>query len=100
MEAATTAGGGQAQQVRVVGLSSQPDTPAAAGPCTPAVTGAKQRLDVPLSQASTIKRQLRIQTRADAPQQASEVSNMPWGCPQFCVAAVSQKLLPMPAIIL
>jgi hypothetical protein len=25
---------------------------------------------------------------------ASDVSDMPWGCPQFCVAAVSQKLLP------
>jgi hypothetical protein len=24
----------------------------------------------------------------------SGVSDMPWGCPQFCVAAVSQKLLP------
>jgi hypothetical protein len=23
----------------------------------------------------------------------SDVSDMPWGCPQFCVAAVSQKLL-------
>jgi hypothetical protein len=23
-----------------------------------------------------------------------DVSNIPWGCPQFCVAAVSQKLLP------
>jgi hypothetical protein len=24
----------------------------------------------------------------------SDVSDMPWGCLQFCVAAVSQKLLP------
>ncbi len=26
--------------------------------------------------------------------ESSDVSNMPWGCLQFCVAAVSQKLLP------
>jgi hypothetical protein len=25
--------------------------------------------------------------------QGSDVSDMPWGCPQFCVAAVYQKLL-------
>ncbi len=25
---------------------------------------------------------------------SSDVSDMPWGCPHFCVAAVSQKLLP------
>ncbi len=28
------------------------------------------------------------------PELRSDVSDMPWGCPQFCVAAVSQKLLP------
>jgi hypothetical protein len=29
-----------------------------------------------------------------------DVSNMPWGCPQFCVAADSQKLLPYNIIAL
>ncbi len=29
----------------------------------------------------------------------SDVSNMPWGCLQFCVAAVSQKLLPYDIIV-
>jgi hypothetical protein len=37
---------------------------------------------------------LSTRQKAYARDTSSDVSYMPWGCPQFCVAAVSQKLLP------
>ncbi len=34
---------------------------------------------------------IRIESRGDPTPGTRDVSDMPWGCPQFCVAAVSRQ---------
>ncbi len=50
-----------------------------------------KRLSDAINAAGEKGAQLKLKIKA---MHDNDVSDMPWGCPQFCVAAVSGKLLP------